>query len=289
MELRRLRYFVAVLEERSMSRAAELLLISQPALTRQIRLLEREVGTPLFDRVPSGVRPTAAGVALHAHALAVLRLAEASSEVARSAGPVGERVEVGLPPGAPVAWLRAALARVRAEVPHARLGFADLTSAEQLRMLRAGRLDIALVHLVPPDTLTHELLFGQPFGVAVRPGHPLAGRSSCPLRALHDLRVLAHSRDQVPSEHDRLLAAAHQVGSAPRWRFASFTENALLCAEATDADAVLLTESSAARLLPEWPWSRLVDPEAALHTWAARQPLTRAVVAAVLDALTRPD
>ena len=287
MELRQLRYFTAVFEERSISRAAELLLISQPALTRQIRLLEREVGAALFDRVPTGVRPTPAGTALHAHALAVLRLADASREVARSAGPVGEQVEIGLPAGMPPAWLRDALARVRGQVPDALVVFADLGSAEQLRMLRAGRLDIALIHDTPPDTLAHQLLFEQPFGVAVRPGHPLAGRLTCSVVELDDVRVLAHRRDQVPTEHDRMIAATHQVGITPRWRFARFVENALICADASNADAVLLTEPSAARLLPAWPWSRLVEPEVALHTWAARQPLTRGVVAAVMDTITK--
>src|ERR1700753_1295479 len=132
MELRHLRYFKAVFEARSISRAAELLLISQPALTRQIRLLEHELGTPLFDRVAVGVRPTAAAIALHSHALTMLRLADAPPEVARSAGPVGEQVEIGLPPGVPPRWLRATLNRLRTEVPEAVLTFADAGSVDQL-------------------------------------------------------------------------------------------------------------------------------------------------------------
>src|SRR5882757_8442006 len=134
-------------------------------------------------------------------------------------------------------------------------------------MLRAGQLDIALVHDTPPDTLAHQLLFEQPFGVAVRSGHPLAGRITCPVVHLDDVRVLAHRRDQVPTEHDRMIAATHQAGITPRWRSARFVENALICADASNADAVVLTEPSAARLLPAWPWSRLVEPEVALHTW----------------------
>jgi DNA-binding transcriptional LysR family regulator len=170
-------------------------------------------------------------------------------------------------------------------VPEALVVFADLGSAEQLRMLRAGRLDIALIHDTPPDTLTHRLLFEQPFGVAVRPGHPLAGRPTRSVVDLDDVRVLAHRRDQVPTEHDRMIAATHQAGITPRWRFARFVENALNCADASNADAVLLTGPSAARLLPAWPWSRLVEPEVALHTGAARQPLTRGVVAAVMETI----
>src|SRR5437763_1531955 len=68
MELRQLRYFIAIVEHRSISRAAEHLRISQPALTRQLHQLERHVGTPLFEHVPSGVSPTPAALALHEHA-----------------------------------------------------------------------------------------------------------------------------------------------------------------------------------------------------------------------------
>jgi len=287
MELRHLRYFKAVYEARSISRAAELLLISQPALTRQIHLLEHELGTPLFDRVAVGVRPTAAATALHSHALTMLRLADATREVARSAGPVGEQVEIGLPPGVPPRWLRATLERLRAQLPEAVFTFADAGSVDQLRMVRAGQLDIALVHHVPPDPLVQQPLFEQSFGVAVRPGHPLAGRPTCPVADLVDVRVLAHARDQVPTEHDRMIELISRAGGTPRWCYAKFVENALICADAAAADAVLLTRPSAARLLPEWPWSELVAPEITLRTWAACRPRPRAIVAAAMDAIIR--
>jgi DNA-binding transcriptional LysR family regulator len=287
MELRHLRYFKAVYEARSISRAAELLLISQPALTRQIHLLEHELGTPLFDRVAVGVRPTAAATALHSHALTMLRLADATREVARSAGPVGEQVEIGLPPGVPPRWLRATLQRLRTQLPEAVFTFADAGSVDQLRMVRAGQLDIALVHHVPPDPLVQQPLFEQSFGVAVRPGHPLAGRPTCPVADLVDVRVLAHARDQVPTEHDRMIELISRAGGTPRWCHAKFVENALICADAADADAVLLTRPSAARLLPEWPWSELVAPEVTLRTWAACQQRTRPVVTGALDTIIR--
>ncbi|HEX4248935.1 MAG TPA: LysR family transcriptional regulator [Pseudonocardia sp.] len=287
MELRHLRYFKAVYEARSISRAAELLLISQPALTRQIHLLEHELGTPLFDRVAVGVRPTAAASALHPHALTMLRLADATREVARSAGPVGEQVEIGLPPGVAPRWLRATLERLRSEVPEAVFTFADAGSVDQLRMLRGGQLDIALVHQVPPDPLDQQPLFEQPFGVAVRPGHALGGRGSCPAADLVDLRVLAHSREQVPAEHDRMVELISRGGGTPRWCYGKFVENALICADAADADAVLLTRPSAARLLPDWSWSELVAPRVTLRTWAACQQRPRAVVAAAMGAIIR--
>ena len=96
-----------------------------------------------------------------------------------------------------------------------------------------------------------------------------------------------HARDQVPGEHDRMISVASDLGISPQWRFARFSENALLCAEATEADAVLLSEPSATRMLPEWPWSQLVDPAVPLRTWAARQDRTRSVVSAAMEAVTQ--
>jgi DNA-binding transcriptional LysR family regulator len=289
MELRHLRYFVAVFNEGSISRAAESLLISQPALTRQIHALEREIGARLFERVPAGVQSTTAGKALYAHAVQLLRLADAIGEAARSAAPVNEQVAIGLPPGVPQAWLLDALKEIRRQVTHAAITFTDANSIEQLRMVGEGRLDIGLVHQHPPATLHQHLLFEQPFGVAVRPGHRLAGRERCPMRDLDGIRVLAHARDQVPAEHDRMINAAHGLGITPHWRFARFNENALLCAEAAEADAVLLSASSAGRLLPEWEWSMLADPQVALRTWAVRQPLTRRIVSATMEVISGLD
>src|SRR5215216_4687359 len=74
MEIRQLIYFSTTFRQGSVTRAAEELMISQPALSRQIRRFEREIGTPLFERVPTGVTATAAGVALYRHALAILDL-----------------------------------------------------------------------------------------------------------------------------------------------------------------------------------------------------------------------
>ncbi|MGP4020668.1 LysR family transcriptional regulator [Saccharopolyspora sp. 5N708] len=279
MELRHLRYFVAVAAERSMSRAAERLHLTQPSLSRQLRQLEREVGIALFERTPTGTTLTPAGVALHQHALLLLRLADASRDAAHSAAErTREVVDIGVPPGLAATWLLDLLAALRTEVPHASVTLTEASSTDQLRMVREGRLDLGLVHERPQALLRGTRLFDQAFGIAVRAGHPLAGQRTCRVQELDNMRILAHGREQVPVAHDLLIVAAHDAGAVPLWRFAQFSEHALACAEATEADAVLLTEHSANRLLPGWPWLSLVDPPLELTTWVVWQPTTRTVV-----------
>lgn len=260
-------------------------MISQPALTRQIRQFERDIGTPLFDRVPTGVTPTAAGTALYRHALAILDLVDNAAEVAALAAPVMEPVEMGLAPGLPASWVSKLLAAVTQQVGLARINFTDADSTTQLRMLREGRLDIALIHQPPPAGLISRSIGREPFGVAVRPGETLTSGDVWAMKHLGGLRVLVHARNQLPIGHDRLVAAAHELGITPQWQFASYTEHAAACADAVSADVAIMTQASATRLLPDWAWFRLVEPSVMLETWSVRQSTTRPIVASVDEAV----
>ncbi|MEU6036826.1 LysR family transcriptional regulator [Actinomadura sp. NPDC047616] len=292
MELRHLRYFTTVAAEGSLSRAAERLHLTQPSLSRQIRQLERDVGAPLFERTPGGTSLTPAGAALHHHALLLLRLADAAPDMARSAmGRTREIVHIGVPPGVPDGWLLDVLATLETELPHAAVTLTEASSTEQLRMIREGRLDLGLVHEHPPGRLHAEHLFAFPFGLAVRPGHPLADGTACRMQDLDNLRILAHGRQQVPVVDDRLVVAAHDAGVVPLWQFAQFSQHARAFAEAVKADAVLLMAHSARRLLPDWPWLPLAEPEFPLVTWLTWPLETRVVVrdvARVVRAQDRP-
>ncbi|WP_416563727.1 LysR family transcriptional regulator [Nocardia testacea] len=286
MELRQLRYFVEVFDRGSLSAAAKALLISQPALTRQVQQLERECGVPLFERVPAGIVPTPAGTALYRHVLTLLRYADTAKDAAREAGPVREIVQIGLAPGLPPTWLGQIIDTVRVAVPQAYLSLTDATSTVQLQQLRAGRLDIAFVHEPPSGELVRHRVLEEPFGFVVDPR--LEGEFSgdiCPLSALDGVDVLAHARDQVPIGHDRLVSAAHEAGIRPRWHFANYTENARACLHATGASGAILSRTTAGRLLPGWVWRRLVDPPITMQTWIVRQPVARGTVTAVADTI----
>ncbi|WP_328388607.1 LysR family transcriptional regulator [Nocardia sp. NBC_00416] len=286
MELRQLRYFVEVFDRGSLSSAAKALLVSQPALTRQIQQLERECGVPLFERVPAGVVPTSAGTAFYQHVLGLLRYADTAKDAARDAGPVREIVQVGLAPGLPPTWLEQLIDTVRAAVPQAYLSLNDAISTVQLQDLRAGRLDIAFVHESPAADLVRHRVLEEPLGLVVDPrsAAEFTG-TTCPLRNLDGMDILAHARDQVPIGHDRLVSAAHVAGIRPRWHFANYTENARACLRATGAEGAILSRTTAGRLLPGWEWRRLVDPPITMQTWIARQAVARGTVTAVTDAI----
>ncbi|MGW2398468.1 LysR substrate-binding domain-containing protein [Kitasatospora sp. NPDC001664] len=184
MELRTLRYFVAVAEERHVGRAAARLHLSQPALSRAVRQLEAELGAVLLDRSPRGVSPTPAGAVLLTEAREVLDRAElARTRVASAAGPA--RVTVGLlgdgtDPGA----VRLADAfRARHPAVEIRIREADLT--DPTCGLRTGRVDLALTR-GPFDTtgLTVRQLRTDPVGAVLRSDDPLAHRDHLTLAEL---------------------------------------------------------------------------------------------------------
>lgn len=262
----------------SISKAADQLFLSQPALSRQIIELEREFGVALFERRPSGVVATPAGVAMFRHAKTVLQLIDSSAEIAMTAGPVRETVDVGLAPGLPPNWIVGLVQGVHRDVQDALLKLTDAASSQQVRFVRDGRLDVAIIHGAPPPDLEGRLLRSDPFGVAIAPNRSFEAGRSIRWTELDGVDVLTHSRDQVSATHDQLAAAAAISDTHPLWQFANYTENATACALASGATVSLLTQSSASRLHPGWRWLPLVGPPVELETWLVRMLTNRAIV-----------
>ncbi|MFC4121647.1 LysR family transcriptional regulator [Nonomuraea zeae] len=283
MELRHLRYFAAVAEEGSFYQAAQRLLVSQPSLSRQIMELERRLGQRLFDRTSRGVRLTPSGEALLQHARQLLGLAAATQEIVSEAARARQLVSLGVPPATPGSWLSAIVEAVGEALPHAELNYVEATSYEQLRLLHEGRLDLCLVHREPAGHHASWPVREEVLGIALAPGHPLAGEPRFRVGDLHGLRVLAHAREREPSR-ESVTAAVLAAGVRPYWQFAQFTEHVLPCARASGCDAALVTSHTAALRLPGWSW-RAVEglPQAAMTTWLVCQRPTRAVVEEVAD------
>ncbi len=277
MELRHLRYFVAVAEEGSVNRAARRLLISQPALSRQIAQLERELGQRLLERTTRGIQLTSAGHALLPHANHLLTMADATRETVAGAGAVRQPVTLGVPPGTDGTWLIALVDTVRARLPHVALEYVEATSSDQLRLLGAGRLDLGLVHRPPLDPLRAWELRRDELGIAVRPGHPLAERDGFGLADLDGVRILVHAQDRPTAEQYGLVAAARTAGVRPYWHYAQFTEHVLAHTHATGCDAALVVAHAADRL-PGWRWGQLADLPLRMTTWLVAAPDARPVV-----------
>ncbi|MGH3098488.1 MAG: LysR family transcriptional regulator [Streptosporangiales bacterium] len=285
MELRHLRYFVAVAEEGAVSRAAQRLLLSQPSLSRQLASLEHELGVQLLRRTARGVQLTPAGEALLQHAHQVLAMAESTREIVSGSTRVRQTVSVGVPPGADGSWLVRMADAVRGAVQYAALDYVEANSSEQLRMLRQGRLDACLVHQSPPNDHLSWKLRREPLGIAVRPEHPLAGKPGYVLHDLDGMRVLLHSQDQVPTQQHGLIAAVLAANVRPVWHFAQFTEHAYASAYVAEADAVLVGAHTAATQLAGWRWGELTDFPLAMTTWLVTERHTRTVVRTVAGVL----
>jgi DNA-binding transcriptional LysR family regulator len=188
MDLRHLRYFVAVVEEGQFVRAAGELHVAQSALSQQIRDLEHELGTELLHRDRRGITPTAAGTVLLGHARALLERAElARAEVAQLTGVITGRLRIasGSPSG-PVP-LPATLAEFQRRHPAVEIVIRDATSEELIRWLQDGTVDVAVITFAP-DRLPARLegtLIAQERLLALLPhDHELAARSSVSLGEL---------------------------------------------------------------------------------------------------------
>jgi len=178
MDLRQMRYFLAVAEERHVGRAAERLHMAQPPLSRQIQALEEELGTRLFLRTPKGVELTEAGEALLDEVPNLLALAQRAAERTRMAGQglVG-RLDVGLFGSGVLDVIPRLLARFHAARPQVKIVLHNMTKGEQLQALRERRITIGFNRLVPdePGIVVRPVL-REPLVVALPESHALAAR-----------------------------------------------------------------------------------------------------------------
>ena len=176
MDLRQMRYFLALAEERNFTRAAERLHMAQPPLTRQIRALEDELGATLFVRTNKGVDLTEAGQALFDEVPNLLSLAQRAKErtVAASQGLSG-RLDVGIFGSGVLDVIPRILARFHAERPEVKIVLHNLTKTEQIEALRERRISVGFNRLVPPeDDLKVETILRESMTVALPAAHPLA-------------------------------------------------------------------------------------------------------------------
>lgn len=219
MELRHLRYFVAVAREGHVTRAAEKLHIQQPPLSQQIRALEREIDAPLFVRHPRGVSLTDAGRSFLADAEAVLASVDQAVVRARrtARGETG-RIAVGFTTSAPFHPLVArAIREYRVQRPDISFVLEESSSGELLAGLRDERLDIAFIRsgLADPQGLSVQPLLQEEMAAALPARHRLVRRPRLTLKDLATEDLILYRRPDGRGLYDVIIAACAEAGFSP--------------------------------------------------------------------------
>lgn len=219
MELRQLRYFLAVAEEQSFSRAAERLHVSQPPLSTQIKSLEDEIGTQLLQRSNRGVTLTAAGTIFYSEVRASLtRLENAKSKAQHADRGDAGTLSVGFVSLADYGILPPTLKEFRSRFPAVEVQLHELSTDAQISELRASRLDIGigLGPLDEPD-LNFELVQREALVLALPHGHALAkAKSPINLTQLSKENFIAPPRALSPGLYDSITSLCRAHGFTPR-------------------------------------------------------------------------
>jgi DNA-binding transcriptional LysR family regulator len=243
LDLRKLRYFVAVASELNYARAATSLHIAQPVLSRQIRALENELGVILFERSKRGTQLTEAGAVVHEEAIVLLRSAAALQRRARVAGREGSLFTIGFMPGLIVTPI---VRLMEEQFPGLRVDVVRTSWDDQIEMIHDGRVDASFVRLpVARRGLTVVPLFTEPRMVVLPLDHPLADQLEV---TVADLAVfdLIQDPDAVPEWRDAAQKLRPIALSADRARVpAARTVEEKLEQVAAGRGIVVLPESTA--------------------------------------------
>jgi DNA-binding transcriptional LysR family regulator len=219
MEIRQLRYFLAVAERMHFTRAAEFLHISQPALSQQIRMLEQEIGVKLLERTNRRVQLTPAGMAFRVRAQAALEeAAEAASDARMVERGEWGSISIGFVTTAAVVLLPKLLDQFCSQFPCAMVELRELDPGAQLEALEQKRIAVGFTS-VPGDlpSLECRLLARDELIVALPDRHPIARHRAIDLKDLSEERFLIPPRRLTPGIHEEILTACHRAGFVPKY------------------------------------------------------------------------
>lgn len=217
VDVRRLRYFVAVAEEIHFGRAADRLHVAQPALSRQIAQLEAAIGAQLFDRTRSQIRLTMAGETLLPRARDILvQIAEAARLTRRAAEGLTGLIEIGFVGSATYSVLPHILNEFRAGHPDVELVLHAMNTSELRVALVQRRIDAAFARPGIDDReIVNEPVLDEALIVALPQGHPLAAQESIAVADLAGCPFVLYPRQPRPSFADTILGICHQAGFVP--------------------------------------------------------------------------
>jgi len=214
--LEKLRLFLVVLEEGSLRRAAERLHIAQPAITRQLQLLEHELGGRVLERTSAGVRPTNGGHAVAEKAKALLANYDSTlAELRRLVRGESEKLRIGYIESAVQEFLGPALAVLRRTYPKLKVKLLDQTPGEIIIALRRGEIDLALTglgaDLLARDFYTRKLA-SVPSVVALPINHRLAAEKQVSISQLNDETFVRASDDMAPGYTEKIIQFCRKFG-----------------------------------------------------------------------------
>jgi DNA-binding transcriptional LysR family regulator len=218
MELRRLRYFVAVAEESSFNRAARRLRMAQPPLSSQIKRLEAELGVLLFERTSRGVRMTEAGELLLVEARRIFAQVEGAIRVVRRVGhgEVG-RLTLGFVPSSSNETLPTVLRAFRDRFPEVELFLREMRPDRVVQRLHENQIDAGFLYLPLDDaSLNVECVSRESLVLALPEGHPLVSEDGIDLRNLADEPFILPARyGRMPGLHAQVTGACRRAGFIP--------------------------------------------------------------------------
>jgi DNA-binding transcriptional LysR family regulator len=224
LELRHLRYFVAAIEHETIGRAADHLEITQPALSRQLRDLEEEIGVSLLNRNTRGVLPTLAGESLYSDAVRILTAAsQMALEASRAIRGTAGHCMVGVA-ASPLVWdtITTAIADLAHRLPDVDVAVEDVPTPKQAPAIREARLDLGIGHRFPTfsdldQSIARVPLLPDRFNTAlVSVNHPLARRPIVTLKDLEELPFLFMQRAFSPAFYDLVFSTFARAGFGPR-------------------------------------------------------------------------
>jgi DNA-binding transcriptional LysR family regulator len=296
VELRHLRYFVAVAEERHFGRAAQRLHMAQPPLSQQIRQLETELGVDLLRRTTRRVELTAAGAAYLARAREVLAAVEAAGgEAQRVAAGMEGRLAVGCVGSATYSLLPALARALREELPLVDFSFrGEMLVPDQVAGLRAGAIDLGLLRPPVDDpglrliTLRRDRLL-----VVLPEDHPLARRRRLRPADLADADLVVHAGGGRSMMHGTVVGLCRAAGFEPRVRHEVAETSTLVTFVAAGLGLAVVPQPVAALGVPGATYRPLVAAGAGVDLAAAHPadepspPVRRAL--AILDRLVRAE
>lgn len=259
MELRHLRYFLAVAEELSFTRAASRLGIAQPPLSQQISKLERELGVRLLERNSRSVALTRAGVALLAEARTLLGRAEEVRRIVQhvAAGETGA-VRIGCIASGISGMLVSALRAFRQAYPAVLPLVYEMEATPQLDALTHRTIDIGFVRtLRPVEGITLTPLNPEPLVAALPEDHPLAASEHVDLAALANERFVAFPRTAAPDAFDAIVGACTAVGFTPDVAYEAPNDHMLVSLVAAGLGVSLVPRSTTSLHIPGLCYRRL--------------------------------